>query len=108
MEDNQEFHTISVSKVPAIDVNQIDSLQLKDGTLFVVQNDEEQELAEGDQFTEEVQGQICEECSASLEDYSNDQSNQLRARPMMVVAPRPLIPPRPMFRPGVVPISNRT
>ena len=105
MEDNQEIQAISVGEVSSIDVNQIDSLQLKDGTLLVVQNEEEQIQAEGDQFTEEGEGQICEGCSASSIDY---QSNQLRARPMMVVAPRPLIPPRPMFRPGVVPISNRT
>ena len=39
MEDNQEFQTISVAEVPSIDVNQIDSLQLKDGTLLVVDNE---------------------------------------------------------------------
>ena len=103
MEDNQEFQTISINEVPSIDVNQIDSLQLKDGTFVVVQNEVDQVVSQGEQFYEEVQDQVCEEYAASLEDYVDDQSNQLRARSMMELAPRPLIAPRPM---PVVPISQ--
>ena len=107
MEDNQEFQAISVNEVPSIDVNQIDSLQLKDGTLLVVQDEVDQVVAEGEQFYEEVQDQVCEECAASLEDYADDQSNQLRARPMMGVAPRPLIAPRPMLVVPMGPIGHK-
>ena len=107
MEDNQEFQAISVNEVPSIDVNQIDSLQLKDGTLLVVQDEVDQVVAEGEQFYEEVQDQVCEECAASLEDYADDQSNQLRARPMMGVAPRPLIAPRPMLVVPMGPIRHK-
>ena len=72
--------SISIDEVKGIDLNQIDSMELKDGTLVVVQREEQLE-GENEQFIEEEQQDFCEECVNN--DELNEQSNQLRARPYM-------------------------
>ncbi len=82
-----------------IDLNQVDSLQLKDGTVVKVQNEEEG-FENDNQFLEEEE-QICEECAGALE---NDYSNQLRARPMLghPIRPKPSVFPVVPMRQAVV------
>ena len=96
-----EVNVISTEEAQGIDMNQVDSIQLKDGTVVVVQD--EGEGNEGEEydngFEEEGEDQICDECAAALE----NQSYQLRARPMMVHPMRPpvgfAVPPK---RPVIV------
>ena len=81
-----------------IDVNQVSSMQLKDGTVVVVDS----EAGAGD-FTEE---QLGDEYEAQTVEYTQD---NLRARPMvgMPVGVRPGVPVRPAVvpvRPAVAPI----
>ena len=86
----EEAVEITTEEVRGIDANQIASMQLKDGTVVVVQGEE-----------------------GAYEDYEQegeyqDQSNQLRARPMMGMGrplPPPLVRPHPplVVRPGVPP-----
>ena len=91
-----EVNVISTEEAQGIDMNQVDSIQLKDGTVVVVQD--EGEGNEGEEydngFEEEGEDQICDECTAALE----NQSYQLRARPMMVHPMRPpvgfAVPPK--------------
>jgi hypothetical protein len=71
----EEAVEITTEEVRGIDANQIASMQLKDGTVVVVQG-EEGAYEENDQ-----------------EGEYQDQSNQLRARPMMVMGRAPLPPP---------------
>ena len=98
---------ITQEEVSGIDVNQVASMQLKDGTVVVVQGEGEGEGEAGYDYQNEgfVHEELAQDEYTEV-DYQ-DQSNQLRARPMMVVAaPRPMAP-RPMgvpvARPGVRP-----
>ena len=78
----EEAVEITTEEVRGIDANQIASMQLKDGTVVVVQG-EEGAYEENDQ-----------------EGEYQDQSNQLRARPMMVMGRAPL--PPPLFQEGLL------
>ena len=101
-----ESTIITTEELQGIDINQVDSMQLKDGTVVLIKEGEEMDGQENNnQFVEEDQGQIYEECEDNLEDT---ESNQLRARPMMYpMRPRPLMPVAPMrptvMKPMVVP-----
>ena len=84
----EEAVEITTEEVRGIDANQIASMQLKDGTVVVVQG-EEGAYEENDQ-----------------EGEYQDQSNQLRARPMMVMGRAPLPPPmHPRVVRPVVPLK---
>ena len=95
---------ITQEEVSGIDVNQVASMQLKDGTVVVVQGEGETgyDYQNEGEFTQEQAGQ--EEYN---EYYQIDESNQLRARPMMVLAPPKPMGPRPMpVRPMGVPMGR--
>ena len=104
---------IKPEELSGIDTNQIASMQLKDGTIIMIneagetqaQGEEEfiqeeqvqEEQAQEEQAQEEVQtGEVTEE---------QGQENQLRARPM----PVKMVPVRPVIAPGrkVVPVPVR-
>ena len=92
---------ITQEEVRGIDINQVASMQLKDGTVVVVQGEGEGQYEEGG-YEEQYYNEEGEEYQ--------DQSNQLRARPMMgrmVVQPKPMPPKmvRPLgpVKPMVVP-----
>ena len=85
MEENQQdieqivcTQTMPLNEVKEIDLNQVDSLQLKDGTVVIVEKG-----LTNEQFTEEAEW-FCNDEYAE----ENDNSNQLRARPLMVMPPR--------------------
>ena len=100
-----ESTVITTEELQGIDINQVDSMQLKDGTVVLVKEGEEMDEQEYDnQFMEEDQEQMYEECEGNFEDA---QSNQLRARPMMgrmayPMGPRPPVMPVAPMRPAVM------
>lgn len=94
---------ITQEEVRGINLNQVVSMQLKDGTILVVQ--EEGETG----YDYQNEGEFAQEELAQDEygevDYQ-DQSNQIRARPMIVVpSPKP-IPLRPMGVSVVPPVGR--
>jgi hypothetical protein len=99
--------SITAEEVRGIDINQVDSMQLKDGTIVVIQNEEDQiqDQENYNQFTEEAQDQAYDQCTCTLEENQIDQSNQLRARPMMGRYGPPIMAPRVM--PGVPVVPRR-
>lgn len=87
---------ITPEEVRGIDINQVASMQLKDGTTVVVQG--EGELGyEGEFAQEEVDDGAYEYAAEDVQ----EQSNQLRARPMVVMAPPRVVRP-PVVAPGMV------
>ncbi len=89
MAENQEGElTITSEEVRGIDLNQVDSMQLKDGTVVILQK--EDELDENGEFNEEMQQDVDEENVCV--DEQNENANQLRARPMMGVVGMPVGP----------------
>ena len=100
-----ESTVITTEELQGIDINQVDSMQLKDGTVVLVKEGEEMDEQEYDnQFMEEDQEQMYEECEGNFEDA---QSNQLRARPMMgrmayPMGTRPPVMPVAPMRPAVM------
>ena len=101
---------ITQEEVRGIDINQVASMQLNDGTVVVVKSEEE--LAqEGGEVCENCQeGEFAQEELAQEEDANQyaegnyeEQANDLRARPMMMMA-RPMgVPVRPVMAPMMVP-----
>ena len=97
---------ITQEEVSGIDVNQVASMQLKDGTVVVVQG--EGEVADYQNEGEFTQEELAQDEYGEV--YAEDQSNQLRARPMMVVGvprtmhPKPMVVPvgRPIVKPPVL------
>ena len=96
---------ITTDELQGIDINEVDSMQLKDGTVVVIQKEggEMKGQEYDNQYLEESQGQAYEEYEVSLKD---DQSNQLRAKPFMggvvyPMGPRPHTLVAPM-RPPVM------
>ena len=96
---------ITAEELSTIDTNQVAQINLKDGTVIVVNGGAEAQEAQGEEeFVQEEQAQ-----EVQAEENVEGQENQLRARPYMgrmvppmrpVVAPmRPLIPPRPLVHP---------
>ena len=100
-----ESTVITTEELQGIDINQVDSMQLKDGTVVLVKEGEEMDEQEYDnQFMEEDQEQMYEECEGNFEDA---QSNQLRDRPIMgrmayPMGPRPPVMPVAPMRPAVM------
>ena len=97
---------ITAEEINRIDVNNIASMQLKDGTTIVISGGEqiqaEGELVEQSPEEQEVfKEEHAEEIVENVENEENveGQENQLRARPV----PGKLIQPVPV-RPGVVPV----
>ena len=105
---------ITAEELSTIDTNQVAQINLKDGTVIVVNGGAEaQEAQAEEEFVQEEQAQeVPQEEQAQevqAEENVEGQENQLRARPYMgrmvppmrpVVAPmRPLIPPRPLIHP---------
>lgn len=96
-----ENQLISQEEVRGIDINQVDSLQLKDGTVIVVTKEEqpiEETTLSNEQNFENYVDSYAEE----------DQANSLRARPMIgrmfppripLVAPLRPLPPKPIVVP---------
>ena len=105
---------ITHEDVRGIDINQVASMQLKDGTVVVVNNEGEEEGAAGaenenyqeDQYADFAQEELPQEDAGEYaEGYEEEQDNQLRRRPMMMVG-RPMVPAVPMVpvaRPPLVP-----
>ena len=93
---------ITQEEVRGLDLSQVASMQLKDGTVVVVQG-------EGETGYDQNEGEFAQEELAQDEygevDYQ-DQSNQLRARPMMVVPPPKPMYPKPMGVPLVPPVGR--
>ena len=98
-----ENELISQEDVKGIDINQVDSMQLKDGTVVVISKEGQPEITSSNYETEE---QNYNDEIQYIEE--KDQSNQLRARPMMgrmILPPKPVIAPRmPLAAPIVAPI----
>ena len=95
---------ITHEEVRGIDINQVASMQLKDGTVVIV-NSEATIEDQGEFAQEEVAQEECDQ--AGVENV--EQENQLRARPMvgMPYGARPVVPVRPAvapMRPAVVPV----
>ena len=84
---------ITQEEISGIDLSQVASMQLKDGTVVVVQGEGE--------FTQEELDQ-----NDYGEDDYQDQSNQLRARPMMVVPSPKSMLHKPMGVPVVHPVGR--
>lgn len=96
---------ITHEEVRGIDINQVASMQLKDGTVVVVKGEGELEGAEGENYQEGEFAQeefAQEEANQYAEGTGEEQSNQLRARPMMVARPVGYHFPKPVLaRPGM-------
>ncbi len=107
---------ITNEEVRGIDINQVASMQLKDGTVVVVnpenveqeqeqgqEQEQEQENVEGEYQNEGefAQEEIAQDQNANEYVEDEDQSNQLRARPVLVTPVRPAVVP---VRPAVVPV----
>ena len=94
---------ITHDEVRGIDINQVASMQLKDGTVVVVNSESTAEIGD----YQEDQGEFAQEELAQDENVQQveenvEQSNQLRARPMvgMPYGVRPVVPVRPAVIPG--------
>ena len=76
---------ITAEELTQIDINQVDSMQLKDGTVVVVNSESYDEEGANQTWT------------TGLVDLNAEQNNQLRARPMvgMPMGVRPVVPVRP-------------
>ena len=101
---------ITHDEVRGIDINQVASMQLKDGTVVVVNSEATAEAGDyqgEEEFAQEEVDQV-EYDQAGQEEV--DQSNELRARPMVRMpygGVRPVVPVRPAVvpvRPAVVPV----
>ena len=88
---------ITQDEVRGIDINQVASMQLKDGTIVMVSSGEEQCDNQGE-YQEELPQEQNECYDYCEEENVQDQSNQLRARPVQYVA----VPPRVGVVPGVM------
>ena len=106
---------ITHEEVKGIDINQVSSMQLKDGTVVVVKTEEELAQEGGDACEDYQEGEFAQEELAQEEDpnqYAEEyyeeeqQTNDLRARPMMMARPIgvPMVPVRrPPMPPMMVP-----
>ncbi len=86
-------------------ITNVQSMQLKDGTIIVV--NQEENAQEGTVGTEELgqEGIVEEQNQLEMNEVEDqDQSNQLRARPMMGRLGPVLPPPMPRIRPVVAPL----
>ena len=101
---------ITHDEVRGIDINQVASMQLKDGTVVVVNSEATAEAGDYQDEAEFAQEEVdqVEYDQAGQEEV--DQANELRARPMVGMpygGVRPVVPVRPAVvpvRPGVVPL----
>jgi hypothetical protein len=102
---------ISQEEVKGIDINQVTSMQLKDGTVVVINPVEEQyDDQAGEEYVQEELPQEQKEVDECCQ--QGDQSNKLRARPMQygVVPPRVKVVPAPIVqvpKVGVIPPNIR-
>lgn len=102
---------ITQEEVKGIDLTQVSSMQLNDGTVVMIQpeeNVEEQYQEEGEFAQEEVQDNCGQEYDEQAEANYEEQTNQLRARPLVgrmvaPVVPRPIVHPKPVVMPVVRP-----
>jgi len=100
---------ITHEEVRGIDINQVASMQLKDGTVVVVNPEA---TAEGGDYQDEggfAQEELAQDEYDQAGEENVDEANELRARPMvgMPYGVRPGVPVRPAVvpvRPGVVPV----
>jgi hypothetical protein len=81
-------------------IGNVESIQLKDGTIIFV-NQEQEEIAGAEEIPQEEKG--LEATTESVVEIQ-DQSNQLRARPMVGRLGPVLAPPIPVVRPVVAPL----
>ena len=100
---------ITHDEVRGIDINQVASMQLKDGTVVVVNSEATAEV--GDNQGEFAQEELAQdEYDQAGEENAEYQENQLRARPMVgmpYTGVKPVVPVRPAVvpvRPAVVPV----
>ena len=101
---------ITHDEVRGIDINQVASMQLKDGTVVVVNSEATAEAGDYQDEAEFAQEEVdqVEYDQAGQEEV--DQANELRARPMVGMpygGVRPAVPVRPAvvpMRPAVVPM----
>ena len=100
---------ITQEEVRGIDINQVASMQLNDGTVVVVKSEEELaqeggEVCENCQEREFAQEELAQEEDANqyAEGNYEEQANDLRARPMMMARPMG-VPVRPVMAPMMVP-----
>ena len=103
---------ITPDQLGTVDTNQIASIELKDGTLIMVNGAEEVQQQGEEEFVQEEQAQeeqaqeeLVEECAENVE----GQENQLRARPFPGRMVPPVVPVRPVVAPirPVVPVPVR-
>jgi len=100
---------ITHEEVRGIDINQVASMQLKDGTVVVVNSEATAEAGDYQDEGEFAQEELAQDEYDQAGEENVDQANELRARPMvgMPYGVRPGVPVRPAVapvRPGVVPV----
>ena len=101
---------ITHDEVRGIDINQVASMQLKDGTVVVVNSEATAEAGDYQDEGEFAQEELAQDEYDQAGQEEVDQSNELRARPMVGMpygGVRPVVPVRPAVvpvRPAVVPV----
>ena len=93
---------ITHDEVKGIDINQIASMQLKDGTVVVVNSESTAEAGDYQEQGEFAQEELAQDEYGQAGEENANQENQLRARPMvgMPYGVRPVAPVRPAVVPG--------
>ena len=102
MEENyaENENIIGAEDVKLIDLHQVESIHLVDGTVVLVQDEEERREGQ-ENGNNVIEHHICTLDENYNKRFENDQSNQLRGRPMMGKMGRMVHPmgPKPVFSP---------